>query len=166
MCIRDSHRIFGQIVVPAAYYVSQLIAAARALWDSPHCHIRDLVFRQAVSYATGAEPLFQLVLVPSDGARCDFRFVVCPASADSTKAEHSWTVCCEGRIEPLVEPEDSSNKPAAFGCAQRSGSDYYAELATLGYDLGPGFRWIDGVFDGAGHGGRLQTCLLYTSRCV
>jgi acyl transferase domain-containing protein/NAD(P)-dependent dehydrogenase (short-subunit alcohol dehydrogenase family)/acyl carrier protein len=151
------HRIFGQIVVPAAYYVSQLIAAARALWDSPHCHIRDLVFRQAVSYATGAEPLFQLVLVPSDGARCDFRFVVCPASADSTKAEHSWTVCCEGRIEPLVEPEDSSNKPAAFGCAQRSGSDYYAELATLGYDLGPGFRWIDGVFDGAGHGGRLQT---------
>ena len=61
------HKIFGQIVVPAAYYVSQLIAAARALWDSPRCHIRDLVFRQAVSYATGAEPLFQLVLVPSDG---------------------------------------------------------------------------------------------------
>ena len=151
------HRIFGQIVVPAAYYVAQLIAAARALWDSPRCHMRNLVFRRSVSYATGAEPLFQLVLVPSDGASYDFRFVVCPAGADPTKAEHSWTVCCEGRIEPLVEPEDSSNKPAAFGYAQRSGSNYYAELATLGYDLGPAFQWIEGVFDGAGRGGRLQT---------
>ncbi|MGX1881809.1 SDR family NAD(P)-dependent oxidoreductase [Streptomyces sp. NPDC055287] len=137
------HRLFGVVSVPGA---SQMATALSALGSSgAPVVLEDLHFPRALVLRDGERYDLQTIEAEQDHG---IRTVSVQSLVDRDLGQ--WQEHLAARLAP---PEAGRGRPAPdhrsfAAAAQRhlSGDDFYAHLRTLGYHLGPSFRWIRDVW--------------------
>lgn len=141
------HQIQRRVVVPGAAYVSMILSAARELAGTAACEIRDVRFPQALVLHEEEPRQVQLVLSPrEDGTHA---VTIASAPADEVAIDDAWTVHASGtvaltrtRAAAALDLEDVRRRCEL----QKSGGEFYREMGSVGYHLGPTFRWIEHVW--------------------
>jgi thioester reductase-like protein len=146
----EHHRLFGQVIAPAAQHISMMLAGARAGRWSETGTISDLRFPEAVRLQPEETRAVQLVLGPEESGKVRVRVLSEPKNADA-----DWTVHAEGSITRSVAaalPAFDIGRTAAE--PEINGTELYRVLGDAGYVLGTSFRWVqslrrsDGVLRG------------------
>lgn len=131
------HRLFGTVSVPGASHTATVLSALGA--GGAPVTLEDLHFPR--------------VLVLHDGERYELQLI------DAQDGHGSRTVSVQSLVDPehdrwqehlaarvATDHPGADLRPpdrAAFAAARRlSGADFYRHLRSLGYHLGPSFRWI------------------------
>ncbi|WP_345055751.1 SDR family NAD(P)-dependent oxidoreductase [Streptomyces rameus] len=137
------HRLFGVVSVPGA---SQTATALSALGsDGGRVVLEDLHFPRALVLRDDERYPVQVIEAEQEhGTRT--------VSVQSLVDVHAgrWQEHLAARVVPApAVPDKAAPDPAAFitGAERHlSGADFYRHLRTLGYHLGPSFRWIGEVW--------------------
>ena len=140
------HRLFGTVSVPGASQTATALSALGA--DGGPVVLEDLHFPRALVLRDGETyPLQVIDSGPAgDGAArtVSVQSLVDPASGRwqehlSARIAPPAPAGTEPRTEPRPDPRDFADR------AERhlTGADFYGHLRSLGYHLGPSFRWID-----------------------
>jgi amino acid adenylation domain-containing protein len=139
----DHHRLYNQVVVPAASHVAMLLLAAADTLGDKTVELRDLVFPEALTLADDAEAIIQLYLQRGQ----DGDHAVQLKRVDHTTGQHRLHV--EGRLQAvagvLVNEQASVQEWLAYQQDYEryfSGKAFYSEFWDLGYTLGSAFCWI------------------------
>jgi acyl transferase domain-containing protein/acyl carrier protein len=174
------HRIGGEVVVPGAYLLARMMAAAAAaLPGSGALAIEEVAFHEPLALAPeAAGRSLQVVLDPrQDGA------AACRAASLPAGSGEDWTLHASGSVRRLGEAEAEAEAaaaavstaagaavstaavaavstaareaageggPGAAGASRREADRLYEMLERSGVGLGPGFRWLERVRRGAG----------------
>ncbi|MDY6988820.1 MAG: SDR family NAD(P)-dependent oxidoreductase [Thermodesulfobacteriota bacterium] len=143
----DDHRIFGEVVVPAASHVAMVLSAVKAAFGTDACVLEDLFFSQALILSGRDDRTVQLMLTPAETGHYSFRLISREHSGDRND-ERSWTVHATGTIRlGLTDTERKPSAPKDLKTIQNrcrrvvSGGDFYADLLAAGYQLGTSFQW-------------------------
>jgi SAM-dependent methyltransferase/acyl carrier protein len=149
------HRIHGTVVVPAATYVEMALAAAREAWGGDGWSVEDLAIEEALVLPEEGVRAVQVILTTGEGATRSFQIASSVEGTDG--AEPTWARQATGRMEAAL-PEAERTSPDAeplldikARCPQAvPASAYYAGLRERGFELGPGFQAINGLWRGDG----------------
>lgn len=150
----SEHRVQGQIVFPAAGYVTTALEASRFLAevtgrDICLIELREFAIHQAVTFATddvGVEVLISMTDIArettqhSDRIRAKFTYSTAPdshSSEDLTLAACSEVEISLGEADLSLLP---SRKPKLPHMIDVEPERFYAALRDLGYDFGNHFR--------------------------
>jgi acyl transferase domain-containing protein len=145
------HVVHGSLVVAGSAHLSRLTAAAYAIFgERPHA-IEDVAFVQPMVLEGARARLTQLIWQPEESQRAAVRI----ASAPSDASGHTWGDHMTASVSrlPIASATAGPVSLAALrdACSQQiSGDAFYAELASRGYQFGPGFRWIQAIERGQG----------------
>jgi acyl transferase domain-containing protein len=141
------HRLYGEVVVPGAFHVAAVAAAAAASGRAA-CALEAVEFPAALAIFGESEiPVRVGFSSPVGGTS---RFAVRSLSPEGERsAEGDGTVHAVGRLRPppgeppedLLDARAIAEIQAGAGPAG-SGDDLYQRLWSGGYHLGPSFRWI------------------------
>ncbi|MCW2248528.1 acyl transferase domain-containing protein/acyl-CoA synthetase (AMP-forming)/AMP-acid ligase II/acyl carrier protein/SAM-dependent methyltransferase [Azospirillum fermentarium] len=141
------HRIFGEVVVSGACYLSMLLAAVAKARKSPACVVRDVGFVQPLVIAAGQAVTVQAVLTP-EGDRTALRLVSFAdddGDDDPVVSTHVEAVVHTGELPPAaasVQPRHAVWER----CAEEIGAErFYRTQAERHIGLGPSYRWIDAI---------------------
>jgi acyl transferase domain-containing protein len=138
----QDHRIFGRIVVPAAWHVSLLLSASLLLFPGDATIFEDLVFGQALALEDDEEQLIQIVAAPASSGELSFRIISCsePAAADTPHLVHAT-----GKMRPVGGGGRNKTAPLQFAGppVEVDPEAFFRAIARLRIDLGPAFRWLD-----------------------
>ncbi|WP_349345277.1 type I polyketide synthase [Streptomyces rapamycinicus] len=133
------HRLFGTVSVPGASQTATVLSALGA--GGAPVTLEDLHFPRALVLHDGERYELQVIDVE---ARHGCRTVSVQSLVDPEQG--SWQEHLAARSVPDHEDEGrrTPDRPAFTTAAERrlSGSDFYRHLHSLGYHLGPSFRWI------------------------
>ncbi len=140
------HRVFGEVVVPAAGHLSLLLEAALAVHGEPACQFENLIFPQPLVLPTVGERRVQLWIEnsqPSDaGAGRPFRLISSPKEAQASDVFDTHVSGVLGRAlgAPLLVE-------TTLGAVQRDvyTEDFYTAVWQPHIALGPSFRCIEGI---------------------
>jgi acyl transferase domain-containing protein/acyl carrier protein len=148
----DEHRIFGEVVVPAAFYVSAFLAAAEQAAGSHG--LEDVLFSRALT--VGEEQRVSLTVSPREGAGA--RLELASAGGDGTAPRwttHASAVARSAPAEDAASPADLA--ALRTRCAREAvpaealagvwGASSNGEAPSM--LLGPSFRWIASLWRGA-----------------
>nr|WP_284500020.1 non-ribosomal peptide synthetase/type I polyketide synthase [Microbulbifer sp. GX H0434] len=137
----DHHRLYGQVVVPAASHVAMMLLAATDTCGHSDFELRDLLFPEAIAMADGELAMMQLYVQKcEDGYRLQLRRLLEEGSAQTLHAE--------GRLDTAAATPSSEAQPRWFEYPSNherhiSGDEFYREFWDQGYTLGSAFCWID-----------------------
>ncbi|MEB3168278.1 MAG: KR domain-containing protein [Synechococcaceae cyanobacterium] len=142
----NDHQVRGEIVVPAAAFLSLLLNAAQRLSHQPAV-LHDLEMPRALVLRRRDRERLVQVLVESDDASS-------PAGVRlrlvSLEEGGSWQIHATARLsfapsaalpQPPPDGPDAARSDAAAR-AELRGASFYARLAQLGYDFGPAFQGL------------------------
>lgn len=144
------HRIFGEVVVPAAFYVSAFLAAAERA--SGARGLEDVVFARALTLAS--EQQIDISVVPREGSGARIEL----ASVSGDEASPQWTshASAVASLEQKGVAAVSDVEGLRTRCAQEAvpsealagvwGASGGHEPASM--SLGPSFRWISALWRG------------------
>ncbi|MEA5360344.1 SDR family NAD(P)-dependent oxidoreductase [Amycolatopsis sp., V23-08] len=132
--LRD-HRVFGEVVVPGAWYVSAALGAVRALGEQ-RPELRNVSFRQALTVRRGEDHELQVVLDPRDG-----RFEISASPAPDCR---EWTVHAGGSFGTAASAAEplTAGEPAGDGWRAVGQDELYQGYAAAGGELGPAFQYV------------------------
>jgi acyl transferase domain-containing protein/acyl carrier protein len=145
------HRIFGQVVVPAAFYVSAFLAAAEQAGGSRG--LEDVVFSRALTLA--AEQRINIGVAPRDGGGARIEL----ASLGGEETSPQWTAHASAvaSIELAAGAVQAELEGLRSRCGQEAvpaealagvwGATSGGEVASV--SLGPSFRWISALWRGS-----------------
>lgn len=139
----SEHRVFGEVVVPAAGQLSLLLEAGKSLYDSPECRFRDLIFPQPLILSGSEKKQAQLVIEAenSEGLR-PFRLISFPAG-NRPHVEHSEHVSGSlGKPSSSPLPDTVSLKEILRRCDRLETKDFYTSIWQDAILLGERFRWV------------------------
>ncbi|MEZ4867753.1 MAG: SDR family NAD(P)-dependent oxidoreductase [Caldilineaceae bacterium] len=151
------HRVYGEVVAPAACYLSLLLTAADLMRHAPVSApdvIEDIFFPQALVLQTDHH--VQLVLSPEEQNAYTFQLISFPAECDQATcvANQAWRVHTTGRLLPEatgVAAGDETMAQIQARCQEViTPAALYDTLAARQIQLGPAFRWIEGIWRGEG----------------
>ena len=133
------HRVFGEVVAPAACYVAMLLNGAKALGRAT-CRLEDVFFVAPLVLSEPAERTVQTVLEP------DSKFQIVsfpPGSFTEEPVKHvSGRMTSEAGSQSagltLNEAQERCTNPLQY-------ADWMAS-AVDGIEFGPSFRWIDAIW--------------------
>lgn len=138
----DHHRLYGQVVVPAASHVAMLLLAAEKSFPDQTVELQELLFPEALTLGDAEEAMIQLYIKHAD----DGRFGIQLKRIADDNAGHR--LHAEGKLQPLSTPASSPDGTRAWQNYRDnydrhfSGESFYASFWDLGYTLGSAFRWI------------------------
>jgi myxalamid-type polyketide synthase MxaB len=150
------HRIFGEVVAPAGFYLAMLLNGARRLGQSS-CRIADVFFVAPLVLADKEERTVQAVLDPEGGFR-----IISFASSDSPngppRSPDEMVTHVSGRMGESGEPPEALLAQFADIQARCTQPVDVAALAAIeGIEFGPSFQWIESLWSGPGESlARLQ----------
>ncbi|MFC8449583.1 SDR family NAD(P)-dependent oxidoreductase [Kitasatospora sp. NPDC057223] len=141
------HRLFGTVSVPGASQTATALSALGA--DGGPVVLEDLHFPRALVLREGESYPLQVIdsgpaTAPGTARTVSVQSLVDPA--DGRWQEHlsaRIAPAAPARPEPLPEPLPDPRAFAARAERHLTGADFYGHLRSLGYHLGPSFRWID-----------------------
>lgn len=145
------HRVFGEVVVPAAAHVSLVLEAARSLLGESPCALQDLLFSQALVVPEPGLRRVQLAIEREAGAQGrQFKLI------SQSDGEEAWTEHASGSLAALAPaaPVAPATAPALAAlrarCSAPLSDDFYGAIWQAQIELGPRFRWVQQVwrFDG------------------
>ncbi|MBF0240942.1 MAG: SDR family NAD(P)-dependent oxidoreductase [Desulfamplus sp.] len=167
------HRLFGRTVLPAANYLVLLLTAAENIalhQKSPLnqnvdsttiCVIKELLFAQPMFLETAekeAETRISQLILETQTSTSEYReFLAKVVSSYSENTKNSgknrWQTHCSAKVA-LIKSDPQSNlaQNHDFTAIQArcpvmiTGADFYAELATSGYNWGESFSWLKTIW--------------------
>ncbi|MEX2600603.1 MAG: beta-ketoacyl synthase N-terminal-like domain-containing protein, partial [Balneolaceae bacterium] len=155
------HRVFGEVVVPAAGHMSLLLQAAKALYGKPGCRIRDLIFPQPLIIPDDDEKRVELGVEHADTeGEQPLRLISWspqqrqsngPGFGSGANVVHSEHV--RGSIRPAVgdtPPDTSTLEEVQRRCEKKEQADFYEVIWQNHIQLGDGFRRIKSLYHGKG----------------
>lgn len=155
------HKVFGAVVVAAAYHLAMVLQAAADAFGTQRLRLQDIRLPRALSMEDGAGLQAQVLLQAEADGSYRFQTLSCQDAAD-THRQDSWQSHVSGKlyVNSTDLPAASSVSPAlqlGEQSTELSGDEFYAPLAELGFGLGPGYRWLRQLEQQPGHlRGRLQ----------
>jgi acyl transferase domain-containing protein/thioesterase domain-containing protein/acyl carrier protein len=139
------HQVQGSVVVPAAAYIEQGLAAAEQLFGPGKHGIDDLVIQQVMFLPEGVRRRVQVSLAPESSGESTFETYSRPADAEP--ADATWPMHATGSLVHEThaakpnsqEPLDLSEiRSRATSITSRS--DFYRMMAERGLAYGPTFQ--------------------------
>jgi len=135
------HRVFGEVVAPAAVYIAMLANGATALGRGT-CRLEDVFFVAPLVLRDAATRSVQAVIQPD----ASFEIVSFASAASAETVKH-----VTGRLsaEPAPDfPAVPSLAEAQVRCTKALDADraYHVE----GIEFGPAFRWVDALWSDGG----------------
>ncbi|WIN00593.1 SDR family NAD(P)-dependent oxidoreductase [Actinoplanes oblitus] len=136
------HRLFGTVSVPGASQLATVVSALAGDHDTVRLH--DVHFPRALVLHEGERYEQQVIESPGpDGRRVTVQSLVDDEAG-------RWQEHLVARV-PAEPPAATGRRPRTGHLrheAERelTGEQFYRHLHTLGYHLGPSFRWIDHVW--------------------
>ncbi|WP_394846826.1 type I polyketide synthase [Pendulispora brunnea] len=130
------HVVYGQIVVPGAFYVAVLLAVAASHWPDQPLEVRDLQFVKALTFEGALEPTTLHVqlspLVPTGFS-----------ATLSTRGEEGWSTHVTATIAPSAVPERASLQTDLRETSSRASHDAVIRLfQSMNIDWGPQWCWL------------------------
>ena len=153
----EDHKVYEQIVVPGAYYISLLLEASKLTFGTIGCLIENVLFHQALAIAEGEVRTVQLAIVPEEPGEASFKLI---SLATGTADENSsWTVQGTGKI--LNQPQEAAatrtqqpvlSEEIRARCQQEMvGTEFYQVLRQRTQIVhGLSFQWIESIWKGDG----------------
>jgi myxalamid-type polyketide synthase MxaB len=130
------HRIFGDVVAPAASYLAMMLNGIGRLGQTA-CRLEDVFFVAPLILADNEERTLQAVLEPEGG----FRII----SLEEERSADAMTTHVTGRMAEGVDPELSDSlEDAKARCTKPLDIESLAE-GLEGIAFGPCFQWIDAL---------------------
>ena len=152
----NDHRLYKNVVVPAAAYTSMLLSAVKEAFSSDSCLLADMYFPEALVIPDHGRQPMQLILGSEEDGGVPFQVV----SLQQGINENDFTSCsvhASGRLQLApVEVTDSGNNRIELEeikgrCEEYlSGADFYSRFWDAGYHLGNSFRWLNTIWRGEG----------------
>lgn len=167
------HRVFGEVVVPAAGHMSLLLQAAKSLYNRPECRINNLIFPQPLIIPADEKKRVQLAVdhAGSSGEQ-SFKLISWQSenrlnTGSGNNTNHNEHV--RGLFKPIAdtnlsEYSNSSRKPESNGhststesvtleeiknrCKKRENVDFYTSIWQSHIQLGNHFRLIKSLLQG------------------
>jgi acyl transferase domain-containing protein/acyl carrier protein len=142
------HRLYGTVVTPAASHLATIVSALAP--GGASITLRDMVCPAALVIGDTERYEAQVITEGTESARLRVRSRPRDTDTDTDTAP-DWPTHLEARIAP-TPPAPTAQPPVDrerfIASAQRAveGKDFYAYFRTLGYTLGPSFRWIDKIW--------------------
>ena len=138
----DEHRLFDEVIVPAAWHVVFVCTAMQTLRPaSAGVALEDVTFVRAARLPESGL-VMQLVLESQHDDRARFRLISRAGDADAFD-ENSWqthvtgTAVMAAPAPPVVGPLPRLEA--------RPDPGFYDAIETAGFALGPSFRWMAGI---------------------
>ncbi|WP_394836498.1 SDR family NAD(P)-dependent oxidoreductase [Pendulispora rubella] len=133
------HVVYGQIVVPGAFYVAVLLAVAASHWPDQPLEVRDLQFVRALTFEGDLEPTTLHVqlspLVPAGFS-----------ATLSTRGEEGWSTHVIATIAPSTAPERAPLQTDLRETSRRASLDAVIALfQSMNIDWGPQWCWLRDV---------------------
>lgn len=154
------HRLFGNVVVPAASHITMILSAVSALFKQTACRLEDVVFSRAMILSRETPQKVQLILTPRENQVFAFRIISrapeeVPESRGSEE-DAAWRTHVSGTVRILPEDASGDGKPppdtpadpdppaADTRCRTTlSGDELYAGLSDSALALGASFQWVE-----------------------
>ena len=125
------HVVHGEVIVPGAFHLAAVLAAASDRWPDAPLRLDDVRFVRPL-VLTGAGCTLHVVFTPD---RDETRFEVC------ARDERDWQTFAEGRVGPT----DDRVRPLGSNGVMQTTIDrqtMFDALSALRIDWGPRWRWI------------------------
>ncbi|WP_051709847.1 hybrid non-ribosomal peptide synthetase/type I polyketide synthase [Andreprevotia chitinilytica] len=138
----DHHRLYNQVVVPAASHVAMILLAAEKTFAGEVFELQDLLFPEALTLGDAEDAMIQLYLKHSGETGFNIQL---KRIADQIDA-HRLHV--EGKLLTQVDIGNAADDVTQWRSYQQdfdrqfSGASFYEEFWELGYTLGSAFCWI------------------------
>ncbi|MFA6473098.1 MAG: type I polyketide synthase, partial [Candidatus Latescibacterota bacterium] len=139
------HVIYGEAISPGAGHLAMLFAAAREVWGSPVCELRDVEFLAPLVVTRGSRRRVQVIFDAQSGNEIPFRL------ASRSEESKTWTIHCTGKLIrlPGAPPESTVEMVCPpKGSRPLSKTDFYATFIKAGYEIGEGFQRIEEIHSG------------------
>ena len=156
----NDHRVFGQVMFPAACFVETALTALKYAGTEPR-QLSDLHLHQPLVVAEEQSYCLQTVLSPSDTG--DYQLEIFSQTLDESQANSEWTLHVSGRFESLQSVE--RNDPGTFADIRERCkvsvpvADYYQGFVDREIDYGPSFRAVEALWRGEDEAlGRVRLC--------
>jgi myxalamid-type polyketide synthase MxaB len=144
----SDHRVFGQVVIPGAAYLS-LLATAAELLGWPGCTLENVFFLSPLALPEREGQAVHAVLSPGEGNDEQYNVEMAALSAEDPCIGTPRLV--SGRIARFEDPEPSPANIDALRqrCRERADADsLYESVREAGIELGQSFRWIEELWLG------------------
>ncbi len=134
------HRLYGTVVTPVASHLGTVFSALAA--HGRPVVIEDMICPRALVILDGEQFETQIIVGDGDNPQISVESLIDPVQG-------VWQEHLIGRLSQTdPRPGLSVDRHAFIASAERhiSGEDFYAHFRSLGYTLGPSFRWIADVW--------------------
>ncbi len=143
----DDHRIFGQVISPAASHVSTVLSAVKLAFGKESCVLEEVLFSRTLVLSESSFRKVQLILTPQNSEIFAFRLISC-GEHDDDSSESSWITHVSGQLRvdltpqpPSLKEKGEQDKNSPLRSGEGSGVGFYANLHQAGYKLGTAFQW-------------------------
>eukprot|EP01047_Picozoa_sp_COSAG01_P024482 COSAG01_NODE_1514_length_10054_cov_14.063586_1_plen_2421_part_10 len=141
----DDHRIDSMLLVPAAYFISNVIQASQHIEKWSGCAVTDVTVPKGMVFADrGGERTSQLGLSSEGPGSYSFQF--------ASRNGEAWEIHCAGGLQSAERPgaHSAPSKGALLsGCpAQRNAATIYDTFDARQYNYGPAFQWLSEAWVG------------------
>ncbi|MUG94286.1 SDR family NAD(P)-dependent oxidoreductase [Scytonema sp. UIC 10036] len=146
------HKVYDQVVVPGAAYLSLLLGAASLTFSTQACRLENIVFPQALAIPSGEARTVQLVLSPQGSAK-SFQLISFDAATDSSNQVSKLLVHATGFISPSMNttPQTIAIEEILARCTQQiDKSEIYSSRQKRQIQFGASFQGLDIVWCGEG----------------
>lgn len=139
--VLGEHRVHGRVVVPGAFFLSQLCAQAKDFFGTAECVLKDLIFAQPMILDEPAGRVSQTILAPADTAGTHV-LEICGFSDGNTDQMMSHVTGSVAKRED-ASFEDPDIEAIYHRCREVvSPESHYTDLAERRIELGPQYHWI------------------------
>lgn len=153
------HRVYGEVVVPGAFYISLVLSTATYWYEASSCRLEDIVFLEALALPADAKRVLQVVATPeaNDSQSFSFQVITFPLAAtaqqtvNATAEPSDFVVHAKGRMSPNSGDQQSvAIDEILRRCHEVPAQAVYQNAVKYHIELGPSFQWVDATWRGDG----------------
>ncbi len=150
----NDHRIFGEVIAPAASHVSMVLSGVKDAFGADACQLEDVLFSQAIILSEGTSRTVQLLFTPLENETFSFQLISTNRQEGADAAEQtgdgSWITHASGRVRLLKDKDGEkvcANKMESIDAIKGrlltkvTDTNFYSELNAAGFGLGPSFQY-------------------------